>query len=395
MDELQFLHDNLEDIHDKKQNKGEWSELYVFLKLLGEGALFTADNSLHKNPNCYLDILNIIRQEFTDIIMTYNVNKDTCLITIKANDTILKDVPMTNFLDTANELLEGLSVKGASISAPQKVCDFAKIIYVSKPKAPAVKSLDKEFGGKNDIYIETRDSQTAIVTRMGFSIKSQYSEPATLFNASTSSQILYKVANCDDIKMNEFNNIKSYSASGKESRGWELCVNYLNTHNMDLIFDKVKNDKLESNLYIIRNDMNKILAAYVKERLFTGYKDNHNLLEITQKIIKTNPVGVYKPDIIYEKSIKDFLVASFTGMTASSDWNGVEQVSGGYIVVMDNGDVLCYHSVDREGFRNYLYNNTHFEYVGTNKFKWSYIEKVHGEYYLPLNFSIRFNKKIR
>ena len=26
-----------------KQNKGEWSELYVFLKLLGDGVLYAAD----------------------------------------------------------------------------------------------------------------------------------------------------------------------------------------------------------------------------------------------------------------------------------------------------------------------------------------------------------------
>ena len=30
------------------QNKGEWSELYVFLKLLGDGVLYAADANLNK-----------------------------------------------------------------------------------------------------------------------------------------------------------------------------------------------------------------------------------------------------------------------------------------------------------------------------------------------------------
>ena len=148
-------------------------------------------------------------------------------------------------------------------------------------------------------------------------------------------------------------------------------------------------------MYIIRNDMNEILSEYVKDRLITGYKDNHNVMEMTDKLVSNNPLNINLPDILYKKTIKDFLMASFTGMTASSSWNGTEQVSGGYIVVLDNGDVICYHSVDREGFRDYLYRNTHFEYVSANKYKWSYMYKDGNDYYLPLNFSIRFNNKTR
>ena len=38
------------------QNKGEWSELYVFLKLLGEGVLYAADADLKKNKRFILSI---------------------------------------------------------------------------------------------------------------------------------------------------------------------------------------------------------------------------------------------------------------------------------------------------------------------------------------------------
>ena len=79
----------------------------------------------------------------------------------------------------------------------------------------------------------------------------------------------------------------------------------------------------------------------------------------------------------------------------AKEWDGKEQVNGGYIVVMDDGDVICYHSSDRESFRDYLYRNTHFEYVSADKYIWSRITKIDGEYYLPLNLSVRFNTHTR
>ena len=62
---------------------------------------------------------------------------------------------------------------------------------------------------------------------------------------------------------------------------------------------------------------------------------------------------------------------------------------------MENGEVLCYHASDREAFRDYLFMNTHFEYVSTGKYRWGYIEHMQNGYYLPLNVSVRFNKHTR
>lgn len=45
------------------QNKGEWSELYVFLKLLGDGILYAGDKNLNKIENSYYPVIEIIRNE--------------------------------------------------------------------------------------------------------------------------------------------------------------------------------------------------------------------------------------------------------------------------------------------------------------------------------------------
>lgn len=98
---------------------------------------------------------------------------------------------------------------------------------------------------------------------------------------------------------------------------------------------------------------------------------------------------------LYEKAFKDFLFASFTGLTAAKRWDVDEQVNGGYIVVKDDGEALCYHASDLGAFKGYLYRNTFFEYVSCRKFGWSFMEPDGGGgYVLPINFSIRFSEKL-
>lgn len=381
-----------ETINGKKLNKGEWAEFYVMLKLLGEGRLYTANKLLMKNYQSYLDVLKVIRQECESQVLEYIIDRDRGEVVVKPqeSDTVLATVPISDFRKYAKELFDGIKdLSGSSVPAPDTVCDFAKVIYVSKPKAPAVKALKKQFGGKNDIFIEVRDGQTAIVSVMGFSIKSKFGQNPTLFNAGSSSQFLYKLSECDDDIMNEFNSI-----SEGDGRGWSKCKEFLSDHGISLEFVAAANPIYDENMFLIRESMSKIMAWCVKDRLIDSPSD-YEVKETVERMIRENPLRVPSPDITYEKAIKDFLMAGFTGMTAGRKWDGREQVSGGYIVVMDDGDVLCYHSNDRESFRDYLYRNTHFEYVSADKYNWSRISKAGSDYYLPLNVSIRFNTKTR
>lgn len=381
-----------ESIKGKTLNKGEWAEFYVMLRLLGEGKLYTADKMLKKKLNSYLDVLKIIRQEYDTQVLEYIVDDATATVTVKpqTGDTVLATIPMSEFKKYADELFNGIKVlKGHSVPAPDDVCDFAQIIYVSKPKAPAVKALKKQFGGKNDIFIEVRDGQTAIVSVMGFSIKSKFAQPPTLFNAGSSSQFLFKLTGCAETNKEEFNAI-----SEQGGRGWARCKAYLSERGISMEFARTQNSAYEENLFLIRERMSQILAWCVKDRLIDSSND-FGVMETTQRMITENPLNVPNPAIYYEKAIKDFLMAGFTGMTAAVKWDGKEQVNGGYIVVMDDGDVICYHSSDRESFRDYLYRNTYFEYVSKDKYKWSYITKIDDEYYLPLNVSVRFSSKTR
>jgi len=380
----------METIKGKKLNKGEWAEFYVMLRLLGDGKLYSADKLLRKNYNYYLDILKVIRQEVNTGVLEYVINGNNVIIRVQKPQRELATIPKTEFMQNATALFDGIkNLKGNSVPAPDDVCEFARIIFVSKPKAPSVKSLKKQFGGKSDIFVEVRDGQTSIVSVMGFSIKSKFGQNPTLFNAGSSSQFLFKLSGCNDDMMQEFNDI-----SDNQGRGWALCREYLKTHNIGMEYFGTQYPTYENNLFLVRENMSKILAWCVKNRLIDMISSN-NVKETVEEMCRINPLKVPNPEIYYVKAIKDFLMAGFTGMTAGQTWNGEEQVNGGYIVVMEDGDVLCYHSNDREAFRDYLYRNTFFEYVSAEKYNWSRILKTDNEYYLPLNVSVRFNKQTR
>ncbi len=45
-----------------KQNKGEWSELYAFIKLLKDGKIYAADEYVNRIEDTYFPIIKIIRE---------------------------------------------------------------------------------------------------------------------------------------------------------------------------------------------------------------------------------------------------------------------------------------------------------------------------------------------
>ncbi len=44
-------------------NKGEWSELYAFMKLLSQGRVYAANEKVEKIEDVYYPILKIMREE--------------------------------------------------------------------------------------------------------------------------------------------------------------------------------------------------------------------------------------------------------------------------------------------------------------------------------------------
>ena len=73
----------------KTANKGEWSEIYVLLKLLGEKKLYAGDGELNKIEDLFYPILKVLRQEQTNYY-EYTLEDDLVIVSGNGEELLRK-----------------------------------------------------------------------------------------------------------------------------------------------------------------------------------------------------------------------------------------------------------------------------------------------------------------
>lgn len=402
-------------------NYGEWTEAYVFLRLLGNGRIYAADRDFNRDEKVYIDILNIIRHEKEHILKFSRELESVCATD---NDVVFRMLTFSELTEKADFLYEAIK---SVTSADRKfsvieIEEYLSDLRFSQPKVPKLpKEIEEEYGKKTDIIITMQDSSDNAVSTTGFSIKSHLGSPSTLFNSALASNFIYEIVGCDDDEMYEINGNQISSEIG--------MFEYIkNNPNLSLNF-KGTSEAFNDNLDFIELKMPEILSCAILTQI--GYYDravSNKTKDIVYKLAQMNPVGVRRPETWYEAKIKDFLYASFSGLTASEPWDGRKKLSGGYIDVALNGEMLYYRAVSDDIFNTFLYEHTFFDRPsrGVNKDKakviakaylegrdvtdeemteatiknekpkpkkgdWGYVFKGEdGKYYISVNFQIRF-----
>lgn len=87
-------------------NKGEWSELYVLLKLLSTGELYAADESLKRIKDVYYPILKIIRDEDEGKHLEYVIVSEEHGIEVHWNAEMIRTVTQKEMAKRAAFLYE-------------------------------------------------------------------------------------------------------------------------------------------------------------------------------------------------------------------------------------------------------------------------------------------------
>ncbi len=357
-------------------NKGEWSEIYAFLRLLEIKKLYAADADLNKKDDMFYNIINIIRTEpIGKLEFRINRTDDTVTIVNTEDNTELLTLPCCEFKQAADRLYhEIVSATASSFELPNTT-EFLDLLNVKTLKA---KSTDK-----SDIRIKIHDINTGYETVQGFSIKSRLGSPSTLINAGKTTNFIYEITgNINDDIMNEFN-----TCSKKFKDRFEV----LNNNSCDIKYASMENDMFESNLLLIDGDLPKICAYMLKEYYSSGVNTVRNSLD---SLDEHNPLGydLSKGHPFYEYKFKKLLAECALGMLPSKVWDGTADATGGYIIVREDGEVLCYHLFNRNEFEIYLINNTKFETASTSRHGFGSIYKENGKYYLKLNLQVRFIK---
>ncbi len=356
-------------------NRGEWTETYVFLKLLADGKLYAADINLNPIEEVYYPIIKINRID-NGRSRQYSLNGKVIIIE-GGKKEVLGEIPIQDFKNNAFELLTLIKKStGRSFQLPA-IEKFLKSIDISTIKSSKQK--------KSDIEIIVHDLHTGLKPELGFSIKSMLGKDATLFNAGDTTNFIYELIG-PNIKTLEIEKINKIIDKPKI----ETRLKKLENEGYKLKFHKIESLMFQLNLQLIDNALPTILSNLLLLK-YLGVC-SPKLLDLLDELKKLNPLGfdLSKNHPFYEYKIKSFLTDTALGMTPAALWRGQYCATGGMIVVKKSGEVLCYHIYNRSEFQDYLLNNTRLEQADTTKYNFGKLYREDSKVFIKLNLQVRF-----
>lgn len=383
-----------------KGNKGEWSELYVLVKLLAEGKLYQSDVNLERDEENVYDVIKAYKKEIAYSLEF--VREQQQLEVYKIVNDQDKELVASFRYDILTQIAENICEE--IINSHQRTFfiqnanDFIQNALITKIKAdPSTKA---------DIKLRIYDFRLAKETDLGFSIKSLLGGDSTLFNTGPGNNFIYKVNLEFPINVSNFN-IETYNGPKGISK-ITYRLQELERNGAQFSYKSIQSSQLWRNLKMVDGDLPEILgwALYYrwKERI-------SSLKEISLILEERDPLGFYVSGIndqrFYEYKIKKFLTEAAMGMTSETPWTGEYDSFGGIILAKKDGDVLCFHIYDFNIFRNYLLENTFLEQAGTGedpqnpgnkksgagkKYYYGWLYEEDHEYNFKINLQVRFKE---
>ena len=349
----------------KTGNVGEWSELYVLIKLLEEGKIYSAKEDLQKNSDCYLPILKVLRKENVGKI-AYVPNLSKRKVELYLDEKLVKSISTDELAEIATTFYDAIVIGKGSFEIENSEVVMADL-YCEQIKAKSA--------SKADIEMEVHDPFTNFNQMCGFSIKSDLGSPPTLFNSSQATNFKFEVFGLDEDDVYRINHI---DGRGKIRKRVSQIP--------ELRFISVSNETFSKNLLFIDTQMENILAEMLK----IYYGESISACADLADIMDERDFLGFGVEKLYSHKLKKFLCAVALGLTPTTAWSGIEEANGGYIIVKEGGEVLAYHLHNRDSFEKYLLANTKFETPSTEKFHFGEIYIEGERKFIKLNLQVRF-----
>lgn len=361
-------------------NKGEWSEIYTLLKIISDKKLFAGDSDLKKIESLIFPIIKILRDESNG---TYEYGYESDLVIIKGANEEFR-IPITEFQEKAVLLLSKLKEKTSSTFSIPEVETFINSFNCI--------SLKAKSSVKSDIRIIIHDQRTGTTPELGFSIKSQLGGASTLLNAGKTTNFIYKIINkqLSDEEVNFINSL-FITRGKKQHKDIKGRILKILDYSGSLEFQKTENEIFENNLTLIDSSLPRILAEVVYLFFTSSYSKT---VDLVNEISISNPLdfNLKTNHPFYSYKIKRFLTDIALGMMPSKVWTGELDATGGYLVVKEDGEILCYHIYNRNEFEDYLLNNTKLETASSTRHDFGSVYKEDSKQFFKLNLQIRFLK---
>jgi len=355
-----------------KHNKGEWSELLLFVKLLAEQQLFLADSDL----NAKADFFDVHK------VTTKNLNLDFIIVDKSNIEIVDKKTGIKRLVNISNiitnQILKDLT---DDIKKSEKTFELTGFTIIQNALGFNVVKGGNSLQ-KSDILLDIAN-QSITKSNEGFGIKSYLGAKPTLLNASGNTNFVFQIENLDNSKIADINGINTAT---KLKDRIEAIKNYGGTFK----YIGAEKDTMTYNLKMVDSLMPEIIAhvllAFFRNRISSISK----IVDFIDEQGLLNQQINYGDKIALKNKIQKLLVDVLLGFFAGSQWDGVYQANGS-IVLKNSGDCVAFHIIDLETLKNYLYRNVKLDTPSTTRHRYGslYLEKG-NKLYFKLNLQLRF-----
>ena len=337
-------------------NKGEWSEAYCILKIISDRKLFLCKTDLNVTGD---EI--VINGGVISPIISYRIDGDNVTFNINENYRDFSLEYVSELAKRSFDFIKSSSEKTFSIPEFSELFDN----YSLKAKA----------SDKVDTIINVFDNLTNTNEELGFSIKSFVSSSPTLVNASRATNFVYEV---------KLNSIEEKYQNLKAKK----LLRSLKENNVSILFSGMDSAIYKNNLMKIDLQLPEILAEFLKIYFSS---QSIKVADITSILQESNPLKIDNISL-YKDKITDFLFYSAVGLFPNKDWQGMQDIDGGCLIVENNGDIKSFYIFRKSFlgfFREYLFNKCFLDTASTTRHKFSQLYNENGQVKLKLNLQIR------
>lgn len=358
--------------------KRDWSELYIFFRLLAEGTIEIGGSTTKRLP-----IAKITREEH-DGIRCYLIGAENIKI---EGEQFEKNILREDFQVVSQLILEALRCESVEVT------DAKGNPLITSPEG--VEAFLDEVG------IFDLASQT--VDRTNFSL-TFFTPDAESIGCTLRSRIGKSLSLLDGGRTA---NLKLEQTGVKFASPTVSKVNALETAHtvMDrmllierlggvLKYADVADRVFRANLAMIDLHLPRLLAEMLRTMHLEGL---NRVSELTQRMNEINPLKV-KTEFIekhhfYEHKMKQLLIVSALGMRPAKIYTGEESAIGALILLKNDATLVYYPASDRNTFGDFLYKNSRFEVTSIEKDKYGTLERENYAYYFKLNLKIMLTRR--
>jgi len=287
-------------------------------------------------------------------------------------------IPITQFQKQASFLLTKIKEASSTTFSIPEVEEFFNSFNCH--------SLKAKSSVKSDIRIIIHDQRAQMSPELGFSIKSQLGSASSLLNAGKTTNFVYKI-NDVSLSEQEIIDINSINSRSKIKDRIEKLIE----HGCKYDFLNTEKTIFYNNLILIDSCLPQIIAEIVYKYYTTNL---YKVSDLVNSIENSNPLNFDKSNNhqFYTYKIKRFLTDAALGMMPSKVWTGEYDATGGYLIIKEDGDVLCYHIYNKNEFENYLMHNTKLETASSTRHGFGVLYQDNDELFMNLNLQVRFLK---